>query len=66
MGRLRRSPRRKPLPVVDEGLDNFCDVTGKAIFVTEVEACRKRPTVALHPYRCPHCKFWHLTSKEQR
>ena len=29
-----------------------------------IRLCAEHGTTGLHRYRCPHCKGWHLTSKQ--
>jgi hypothetical protein len=65
-------PRRPP--------PRCCRVTGKRSFQTEIRADRAAVAVTIrnlvaddrpadrrvnHSYQCPHCGFWHTTSRQQ-
>lgn len=52
-----------------------CPNGGKQQFSSRAKARQKAlywrstariPDFKVHPYRCPHCGFWHVTSQEQR
>lgn len=57
---------------------NDCAATGKVAYHSKLDALRartkinarvrksgsKRRVYERSPYRCPHCKLWHLTSAQ--
>jgi hypothetical protein len=47
---------------VNNDIENCCPVTGKVIFLTELQAWKKARTTSFVPYQCPHCKLWHHTN----
>ena len=58
---------------------NDCAATGKVAYHSKLAAIQargkinarvrktrtKRPVYEREPYRCPHCRLWHLTSSPQ-
>lgn len=50
-----------PIDRINTRTIGFCPVTGKCCYTDKRSAKRIARTKGkkTHPYRCPHCDFWH-------